>query len=418
MINLEDKNTWAKEFGVLPIKLNPILNEERYLMLNGGTSDFCFQTFEEDDSVLDGIAWSASTKNYLKIIDDNVIIRNWYENKTETISRSRIISNFDQFYKYIFTKSYKTESDIVPFITDLFKQLRNVTQESTEPLEALNILFILLISISEDYNQIDKEFWSIRDVKLPNSFNYFVERIREGVKTAKPNLDLILRHSSGKIFQEANRNVIYFNPQRDLFGGVSSDLISQSIAYTSIHYTPQYLARTVVENCLKNLNLDSLDKIRILDPACGSSEFLIEVLKQLKNRNYSGSIHIKGFDNSKNAIETSKFLLNYENRTQWGGHLDIDLRHVDDSLVEDWGKNEILLMNPPFTSFELIKDKKHKEIVRSILDKFTSKGKPNQASAFFLKAINSLTEFGSFGCILPSSIFTLDVYDKLRIHLL
>lgn len=416
-MDISNNDTWTKQLGVLPIKLNPILAEERYLMLNGGYSDFCLQSFDDSDSELDKIAWSSNVKNYLKIIADDVVIRNWYENKTEIVKKDKAISNFNQFYNYIFNKSYKTESDIVPFVIDIFNQLRNITQESSEPLEALNLLFTLLVSIEEDYNNIDKAIWGIENVNLPHSFDYFVERIREGVKTAKPNLDLILRHSSGRLFQEANRNVISFNPQRDLFGGVSSKLITESIAYTSIHYTPQYLARTIVENCLNNLDLNGLNEISILDPSCGSSEFLIEILKQLKNRNYTGNINIKGFDNSRNAIETSRFLLNYENRTQWDNSLRIDLKVVDDSLTEDWGTNDVLLMNPPFTSFELIKDKDIKAIIKSVLSDFVKSGRPNQASAFFLKAINSLSENAVFGCVLPSTIFTLDIYETLRNHI-
>ena len=149
MMDISNNNTWIKQFGVLPIKLNPILAEERYLMLNGGYSDFCLQSFDDSDFELDKIAWSSNVKNYVKIITDNVVIRNWYENKTETVKKDKVISNFNQFYNYIFNKSYKTESDIVPFVIDIFNQLRNITQESSDPLEALNLLFILLVSIGE-----------------------------------------------------------------------------------------------------------------------------------------------------------------------------------------------------------------------------------------------------------------------------
>lgn len=48
------------------------------------------------------------------------------------------------------------------------------------------------------------------------------------------------------------------------------------------------------------------------------------------------------------------------------------------------------------------------------MSKVVVNGRPNQASAFFLKAVNSLSENGTFGCVLPSSIFTLDIYNKLR----
>lgn len=413
-VDLKDKSIWEKELGVLPIKINPLETEDRFLMLNGGYSDFCMQTFDDEDSKLDEIAWSSSTKNFIKISDDKISVRNWYENKSEVIKKENIVSNFNQFYNYIFSKSYKTESDLAPFIIDIFRQLRNITMERSEPVEALNILFKLLISIDEDYNAIDTEKWHVEDVTLPESFDYFVDKVRSGVRNAKPNLDVILRHSSGKIFQEANRNVLFFNPQRDLFGGVSSNITTQSIAYTSIHYTPQYLARTIVENCIKNLDLDNYDQLTILDPSCGSSEFLIEVLKQLKNKNFTGTINLKGFDTSINAIETSKFLLHYENRTQWNNRINIDLKVVEDSLTQDWGDNDIILMNPPFTSFELIKDKEIKNVVRDTLVDYVPKGRPNQASAFFLRSINSLKQNGVIGCVLPSSIYTLDIYSKLR----
>ncbi|SEM18585.1 N-6 DNA Methylase [Chryseobacterium taichungense] len=413
-MDLKDKSIWEKELGVLPIKINPQEGENRYLMLNGGYSDFCMQTFDDEDAKLDEIAWSSSTKNFIKIFDDKILIRNWYENKSEEIKKDNIVSNFNQFYNYIFSKSYKTENDLAPFIIDIFRQLRNITLERSEPVEALNILFKLLISIDEDYNNIDAQKWYIEDVNLPDSFDYFVEVLRNGVRNAKPNLDIILRHSSGKIFQEANRNVLFFNPQRDLFGGASSTLVTQSIAYTSIHYTPQYLARTIVENCINNIQLNDFTELTILDPSCGSSEFLIEILKQLKNKNFTGIINIKGFDSSINAIETSKFLLHYENRTQWDNRININLRVVEDSLTQDWGINDIVLMNPPFTSFELIKDKEVKNVVRETLQEFIPKGKPNQASAFFLKSVNSLNQNGVIGCVLPSSIYTLDIYVKLR----
>lgn len=74
------------------------------------------QSFDDSDFELDKIAWSSNVKNYVKIITDNVVIRNWYENKTETVKKDKVISNFNQFYNYIFNKSYKTESDIVPFV--------------------------------------------------------------------------------------------------------------------------------------------------------------------------------------------------------------------------------------------------------------------------------------------------------------
>lgn len=61
-------------------------------------------------------------------------------------------------------------------------------------------------------------------------------------------------------------------PDRDLFGDVSSRLITSEKGYSSAHYTPQYVARGIVEQCLKYIDLQK-DRITIFDPACGSAEF-------------------------------------------------------------------------------------------------------------------------------------------------
>jgi len=414
--NLENIETWRSNFGLLPIKLNPLLKDDRFLMLNGGLGDFCLKTSALADENLETIyqqSWSTNTKNYLFINENSIAVANWYDNKVEDIPTKKIENNLKQFYKYLSSKSYKTQNDVVPFILDIFKQLRNLTFEKQDSSEAINLLFHLLISLEEDYTQIDTELWHISKSHFPEKFDYFVDLINQGVRKIKPNLDLVLRHTAGLLFQEAHREVIYFNSQRDLFGGVSNKLETRLDAYSSIHYTPQYIARSIVENVLKSIDLDS-KCLRILDPSCGSSEFLIEILKQLKNKDYKGKVIIKGFDSSDSATRTSKFLLNYENRKQWNNAIEFEIKKVEDSLVEDWGKNDIVLMNPPFISWELLKSKESRDNVLSILNEVIKKVRPNQATAFFYKACQSLDQGGIIGCVLPTSIFYSEIYSDLR----
>jgi adenine-specific DNA-methyltransferase len=385
-------------------------------MLNGGVGDFCLKTSEsgvDDVRKVFQDSWSTNTKNFLFIDKDEVEISNWYENKTERIPKNKIEFNQNQFYKYIASKSLKTQNDVVPFILDVFRKLRNNAFEKKDSSEALNLLFYLLISLEEDYSTIDVKKWQISETKLPDNFEYFVGLVNQGVRTIKPNLDLILRHTAGALFQEAHREVIYFNPQRDLFGGVSSKLETKIDAYSSIHYTPQYIARSIVENVLHSFDFKSRE-ITVLDPSCGSSEFLIEFLKQIKNKDYDGKVIVKGFDSSDSAIQTSRFLLSYENRKQWNDLLVIDVKRVNDSLVEDWGQNDVILMNPPFISWELLKEKESRDNVLTILGGIVKKSRPNQAAAFFYKASQSLNPRGVIGCVLPSTILYSEIYSDLR----
>lgn len=415
MENLSNISFWEQNYGLLPLHLNDAA-EQKFLMLNGGYGDFCLQTFKNGESDLfNEYSWSTNTKNYLIIEENNIRIVNWLDSKPELIPKKTVLNNLDKFYKYLLSKSYKTENDVVPFVMDIFKQLRNETNEKQDPKNAISILFQLLISLeNEGSDSIPNKFVDFEKAKLPSNFEYYRAKLLSGVKEIKPNLDLILRHTSGSLFQEAHKEVLYFDLQRDLFGGVSSKLITKNDSYSSIHYTPPYLARTIVENSLKEINLTS-PSLRILDPSCGSSEFLIESLKQLKFLKYNGDITIIGFDSSDSAIETSKFLLHYENQTQWNGKIDIQIQLVKDSLTVDWGNmNDLILMNPPFVSWEQLKDKNSRNILKDILGNSFSKGKPNQASAFFYKATKSLNQNGVLGCVLPSSIFTYDSYKIIR----
>jgi len=415
MKNLSDISFWKQNYGLLPLYLKDAA-EKRFLMLNGGYGDFCLQTIVEGDvDLFKEYSWSSNTKNYLIVEKENIKIVNWLDSEPESIPKKAIEGNLGKFYKYLLSKSYKTQNDVVPFVIDIFKQLRNETAERQNPKNAISILFQLLISLEyDDLGIMSDKFIDFEKAHLPNNFEHYRDRLHTGVKSIKPNLDLILRHTSGALFQEAHKEVLYFDLQRDLFGGVSSQLITKIDSYSSIHYTPPYLARTIVENSLKDINL-LRPNLRILDPSCGSSEFLIEALKQLKFLEYKGGITLVGYDSSPMAIETSKFLLHYENKTQWNEKIDLQVEVVDDSLTIDWGtNNDLILMNPPFVSWEQLKSQDSRDILKEVLGNSFTKGKPNQASAFFRKATQSLNESGVLGCVLPSSLLTFDSYKNLR----
>ena len=58
--------------------------------------------------------------------------------------------------------------------------------------------------------------------------------------------------------------MIFFDGQLDLFGTFSGSSVTKSLIYSSIHYTPSYLARAIVENTLKALNLEEFSMDRAI----------------------------------------------------------------------------------------------------------------------------------------------------------
>ena len=414
MNNINNKSFWQHNFGLLPIDLFSKDSEHRYIMRNGGSGDFCLETNQivKDIDVYNSFAWSSNTKNFVVVDEDEVKLFNWKKNQIEKIKKKQVEDNADKFYKYLLSLNYKSENDVVPFIVDIFKQIRNITQEKNNAVQALNLLFLLLISLTEDVNTIDFKKWNLDEITIPQDFDAYTNRLTQGFSGIKPQLDLIIRHSSGFLFQEAQKEILYFDGQLDVWGLLSSKSDAKRPNYSSIHYTPPYLARSIVENAIRDVDL-SQPLLKIFDPACGSSEFLIEALKQLKQANFSGKVQIIGWDSSETAIITSNFLLQYEKNNVWHECMSFDIKLVKDSLQEEWSSDyDLILMNPPFVSWEQM-DKDQRESVRESLSS-SFKGKPNQASAFFYRSIQSLGEKGVIGCVIPSSLLLLDAYTEVR----
>lgn len=166
MIDLENKTIWAQNEGLLPIKLDPLTGVEKYIMLNGGLQDFCLDFTNEEISreASFSASWSTNTKNYILIQKDDIHVFNWVLDSHSKLPIDIVQKKFDQFLSIIKQNTYRTDEDITPFVLNYFRQMRNLTCESHEPVEALGLLYKLLISLNQDIDTIDCQKWDIPDV--------------------------------------------------------------------------------------------------------------------------------------------------------------------------------------------------------------------------------------------------------------
>lgn len=414
--NIDNILFWKNSLGLLPLKqFSGDKHNGKYILLNGFKGNLCLDIAPSNDTkdFYFSSAWSSNIKNFVVTEKENVVVYNWKNKDLKKYSSTQVFNNLVKFHNHLIGSSYRSEDDIVPFVIGIFRRLRNLYNDKTNPLESLNQLFLLLSSL--DKFPFDNMFWGIDENVEPHpELMRYIEEFEKGVSGNTPDIDLLFRHSLGSVFQEAQKEVLFFDKQMTLFSsGTLSDVYqTRKILYSSVHHTPSYLARCIVENVLNEADLINKKTLKILDPSCGSSEFLVEVLKQLASRNYDGNVIICGWDNSETALKTSKFLLSYEKRN-WNNKMDFSLKLVSDSLIEKWDNDfDIILMNPPFVSWEQL-NKESRENVSISLDRVFD-GKPNQASAFFYKAIHSLNQGGVIGTVIPSSILMLDAYKKLR----
>lgn len=215
--------------------------------------------------------------------------------------------------------------------------------------------------------------------------------------------DLLIRHASGTLYQEAHfeleRKHSY---QQMLFGGREPLFTTRGSQQRDARYTPPELARSLVEQVIDSRMLAG-GTIEILDPACGCGVFLQESLRELESRGYQGAVTLRGFDTSPLSIEIARFCLDraLADASAAGLHATCEIEPGNAFDVE-WGKPDVILMNPPFAGFKDM-DAADKAATQVVLDNLTF-GHPDKAMAFVAMAAKSLKDKGVLGCVIPSPL--------------
>ncbi len=208
-----------------------------------------------------------------------------------------------------------------------------------------------------------------------------------------------------------------------------------------IYYTPTYIVDYIVKNTVGELLKDKkvdINKIKILDPACGSGSFLIKAFDYMDNalslkedaKQYridkQGSYSIKteilknniyGVDLDNKAVEITKLnllLKAAEKERRLPDEIDEHIR-PGNSLIEDetiaglnafkWvddfkeGSFDVIIGNPPYGA-ELNEDER--KFIS--LNYETAKSYKNTALIFIEKSINLLKKGGLLSLIVPKSL--------------
>lgn len=420
---LENLDTWRNELGQMPVPLFGHQNERRYVLLNGGKGNFCLDLAAEEQ---DGAgterdrAWSADVGHYVKVLQDRVHVWRWDQSAAEVIKRDLVADNIVQFQTYLEERQPSQTSSVVGHFISIYRQVRTLLGDGVNGSGALQA-FLYLLASADDQNG-DGSVTSINWNKLPRAYE-LVESLtqlqRDGIREEmvrvrpgdrlKPIIPLVLRHASGRLFQEAHY-LVELDPQQSLFGASEAKPVGRDSTLGAF-FTPSPLVRTVVEEALKAQPVLPND-VTVLDPACGSGEFLREALRQLQLRGYSGRVNLVGWDISSAALSMAQFALDWE-RSQSGLHVDLELEERDALALDGWNTGaSLILMNPPFISWQGMNDAQRQRVTDR-LGALSSK-RPDFASVFFFNAANALRDGGVVGAVLPASLLDGESYVDLR----
>ncbi len=420
---------WQTKLGLLPVPLYANKKSKQFVLLNGNRGNFCLDLLENSEPIENrNRAWSSDVSYYITLEKnfDNLFIQTWNSPKITSYPVNKVLSDLNGFHRLLEEQEPKSQQDIVKHVIRVFRSLRNQLGNDFSGQSSLKVFLSLLACATENKNRnkinIDKWGLSSDSIELAKSVNQtawdrlVLELIEENFNGLKPNLSLMLRHASGKVFQEAHYEAIFVHQEQPTLFGLPSEPIKlgKESSGVGLHFTPPALARTLVEEALFSYgSLGKQKEIKIFDPACGSGEFLRESLRQLRLKEFDGKIKLIGWDVSKAACDMAKFVLAWESRGfEKNVAIDIQCR---DLLAEDsnWSNDsDIIIMNPPFVSWKNMSSEQRSVTENSLGQRINYQ--PDLSSVFTWKAARSLNEKGVLASIIPASFLNSSSNEPIR----
>lgn len=419
---IDQLETWSHSLGLMPVPLFGQAAERRHVLLNGSKGNFCLDLADEDaeEGTERDRAWSSDVGHYIKVNRDKVRVWRWDQTQPEEYSHRLVADNIVKFQNYLEERQpTKTESIVSHFIS-IYRQVRNLLGADVAGPDALQAFLYILASAEAEGGRhaaaIDwpklpraQELASLLSTSDRDLLVHDMRSTRSGDQL-RPILPLVMRHASGRLFQEAHY-LVELDPQQGLFSASEAKRANRDSSAQGAYFTPSSLVRTVVEEAFKAQPVPDR-AITIVDPACGSAEFLREALRQLEIRGHAHQVRLVGWDVSEAALAMAHFMLGWE-RSRSNLQIEIALDRRDALADADWRERpDYALMNPPFISWqEMGVDKR--DHVTHVLGDLAMK-RPDYASAFWLQAVNSLSATGVIGTVLPASLLDGASYVRLR----
>lgn len=166
-----------------------------------------------------------------------------------------------------------------------------------------------------------------------------------------------------------------------------------------IFFTPFNIIKTSLEELKK---IEGVDIKNILEPSCGSCQFLIAI----DDDNYFKDISITAIENNKFIYDNIIDIKLKNNSIEF-----VNQSYLDFDLNSD-NKYDLIIGNPPYYVItETDKNKKRKN------DKIYYDGRPNIFILFIIHSLKKLNENGILLFILPKNFLNCLYYNKLRNHI-
>ena len=409
---------WSDRLGILPVNFlhNQDVSSNVYALLDGARNNFCLAfNYDYNEEQTMNRLWSANMSSYVLIKGKKLYLYNiLHGNEPQRIDYTRVLRDMSTFKSYLGKLSMAEQDTIVPFVMEHFRIIRSELREEDSAANSLKVFLYIVSQLGDkniEWKLPSDTLQAVQSIKRDGLLEETIHQMKSGtVSGLKPDVEMILRHCAGQLFQEANY-IAQFSPQLELFATANYHTV-RSRRQIGSYFTPLYIARSIVEETLKKLDAFNRSNLVIFDPACGSGVFLVEALRQLRSCGYMGNVEVIGWDIDPLAIAMADFVLQYES-LEWGGRLKFK-NTLKDSLAnyELWPKSDAIFMNPPYISWSLMTSEQRDQVISIMGTSATNR--PNIAALFYYIAAQSLKDRGCIGSLMPTAFLTTDSSREIR----
>lgn len=456
--NVGDASDWARVLGLVPVPLFGKASsyyQSGNVLLDGQRSSFTFLVTDDSRELLGNrpLEWSwSSFMNHTIIADikkELLLLRRW--DSPETIRRFQLPNSprgVSQLFNIVKGDKPVSHTDVILHLLRAFRSIRGSIRDRENGHESLRVFnALILASKAVADGKLDREQVATRPdigsvIRLLESLNggyetllsaggaseisgetkgvasqilvsRFIDAETQFQYALEPNL--LMRHASGQLYQEAHLALERQPIQPSLFPGMDEpDAITLPPARSDVRFTPVALARTLVQQAIDAFeDLSAIASLDILDPACGSAVFLIQTILELVNRKYRGAVHIRGLDLSAISCTMARFCLEHACQDAVSAGLNVTYTvEVGDALGRDWKNPDLVLMNPPFIHVDRM-EPDELALVKTVLGGL-DKGRSNKAMAFAWKAFQSIKPGGVVSTVLPAPLLEATAGERWR----
>jgi adenine-specific DNA-methyltransferase len=419
---------WAQRLGLAVSPLFPPgsqdLPGEHFAMLDGRRASFACSTVEVSDispEASKNWRWSADLAHHIFVTEKQVDVRSGREPQTRRFRRDSVENRLDEFLTFLDNSGGSGLPDVVSFLVDEFRGIW-ATNGSLNGSTALAVFLLSIFAAGQDDPSILSDpIWrqetaadiGIEDPALVESAmdQGTIER-GQGMQSRVPLglrlvPSLVLRHAAGRLFQEAH--AVLESIQLGLFGNASIQTLP-TYSPAGAYFTPVPIARLLAEWALASW-AQLPDELTVADFACGSAVFLTEALRTIEQRGFGGTVRLIGRDKSPQAIAMAKVAVRAVQRDMSSIKILADISQAD-AFGATWPKADIVLMNPPFRSWEQMNGSE-RDWVRQAAHA-VDRGRPDLSVGFIERGIQALNPSGVIATLVPAGVLASDGMSKWR----